>query len=460
MNLSPEQRAAILNPAAFAVYDNPNRIYAAHWRLLARELLNVANGENTRLMVSMPPQHGKSEMCSKYFPAWYLGNFPKKKIILTSYEAGFASKWGGEARDALNAHAELFGPAIKGGKDAAAGAWYTNSGGYMVTAGAGGPITGYGADVFIIDDPIKNAEEALSSTIQTKLWDWYQSTVKTRLQPNGAIVLLMTRWHENDLAGQILRKEPNRWRVINLPAICDVLPDALGRKLGEPLFPARYSAAELAERKATTAAYWWEAMYQGRPSPREGGLFKREWWRYYRELPKVMRHIWSWDTAIKTGQQNDYTVGQCWAECENGYYLIRQIRARMEYPELKRAIVDAYHSRKLTTAAIIEDKSSGQQAVQELKRITKIPIIAVEADKDKVTRANRVTPIIESGRVFLPEGEQWISELVEECSGFPAAAHDDQVDALVHALTYLSTHNNKPNLDRVSCLRQLDALDI
>lgn len=446
MNLS--QRLAILTPAGLARLDNPSWKYAPHLRLLTNCLIKVVRGEISRLVVSMPPQHGKSLLVSKYFPAWFLGNFPNKKIILASYEAGYAGFWGGHARDTLLSYGNIFEGKIKGGNSAAAGFWELEQGGYMATAGMGGPITGRGADCFIIDDPVKNAEESLSKTIQEKHWDWYHSTALTRLQPAGAMIILMTRWNENDLAGRILATERKDWTVINLPAICDSEDDALGRKIGEALFPQRYNADYLLNIKRTMPAYWWQAMYQGKPSPREGGLFRRDWWQYYTVLPKILRTIWSWDTAVKTGQANDYSVGQLWAEGLDGYYLIRQIRGRMEYPELKKAIESAYIANK-TAAVLIEDKSSGQQLIQELKRGSKCPIVPVEVNKDKVLRANFVTPICESKKVFIPENEAWVSELVEEFAAFPAGAHDDQIDAATQALSYLSGSRARPNLNNV-----------
>jgi predicted phage terminase large subunit-like protein len=441
MTFSAAQTAAILNPAGLACLDNPSYKYAPHIKMLASKLIDVAAGRIDRLMVTMPPQHGKSEITSKYFPAWFLGNFPTKKIILASYEAGFASLWGGRARDVLNKHAGVFGNTIRGGKDAAASQWFMDKGGYMITAGAGGPITGYGADVFIIDDPVKNQEEALSPTIQEKQFDWYQSTVKTRLQPGGAIILLMTRWSEKDLAGQILKSEGKEWTVINLPAICDTEDDPMGRKIGDALFPARYSSEELSRRKASTPAHWWEAMYQGRPSPREGGMFKRSWFKYYKQLPEVLRWVWSWDTAITEKETSDFTAGQLWAECANGYYLVRQIYARMEFPELLRAMSAAYNSKR-SNAFVIENKASGQQAIQSLMRETKIPIILMTPDKDKSVRANSIIGHVESGRVFLPEDADFVSGFVEECAAFPKGAHDDQVDAFVYALKYMTERND------------------
>jgi predicted phage terminase large subunit-like protein len=390
-------------------------------------------------MVSMPPQHGKSLLISNYFPAWILGNWPSTKIILSSYEATYAAFWGGKARDTLNNSASLFGNVIRGGQSAATGFWETNAGGYMATAGIGGPITGKGADWFIIDDPVKNAEEAASETIQAKHWEWYHSTALSRLQPKGKMILLMTRWNQNDLAGQIIQNEKG-WKVINLPAICDGDNDPLGRKIGDALFPERYNIDELLRKKKDTPAYWWEAMYQGRPSPREGGMIKRSWWKYYTALPQVLRYVWSWDTAVKETQTADYSVGELWAECKDGFYLVDIVRARMAYPELKRAIIAAYNAIP-ASAIIVEDKSSGQQIIQELKKETRLPIVDFKTDKDKVMRLNLVSPLIESGRAFIPENKPFVFDFVEECASFPTGTHDDQVDSMTQFLLYSNRYN-------------------
>ena len=267
-------------------YQIPN-----HINLLNEKLQEIAFGDTKRLMVFLPPRHGKSMLVSHYFPAWYLGMFPDKRVILTAYEADFAATWGRRARDVLNEYGNtVFGIEVNN-KSSAANRWDIkgHSGG-MVTAGVGGPITGKGADILIIDDPVKNAEEANSQTYRDKTWEWYQSTAYTRLEPNGSIILIMTRWHEDDLAGRILHQieqdKGEHWEIINLPAIAED-HDILGRNIGEPLWPGRYDLNELERIKYTTGSYWWSALYQQRPQPPEGGLLKRSWIKYYQpyEIP-------------------------------------------------------------------------------------------------------------------------------------------------------------------------------
>jgi predicted phage terminase large subunit-like protein len=387
-------------------------------------------------MVFMPPRHGKSERISKYFPAWLLGNYPEKRVMLSSYEASFAASWGGKARNVLEESGHYFG--VKVSSRSSAADWWEIEGsmGGMVTAGVGGPLTGKGADVLVIDDPLKNAEEAASKTIRDKQWDWYQSTAYTRLEPSGAVILVMTRWHEDDLAGRLLDEEKHggdRWDKLSMPAIDDT---------GNALWPARFDLQKLEAIKKTVGSYYWEAMYQQRPAPLEGGLIKRAWWKYYTVLPKVQRFIWSWDTAVKVGQDNDFSVGTLWAECEDGFYLCDLIRAKMEYPELKQAIRAAYN-KVPSSVILVEDKSSGQQIIQELRKDGKLPVIDFKTDKDKVLRVNLISPTIQAGHVYLPESAPFVSDFVEECAGFPNAVHDDQVDSMTQFLLY-STSNPAP----------------
>ena len=292
-------------------YQIPN-----HINLLNEKLQQIAFGNSKRLMVFLPPRHGKSMLVSHYFPAWYLGMFPDKRVILTAYEADFAATWGRKARDVLNEYGKPFYGIEVNDKSSAANRWDIkgHSGG-MITAGVGGPITGKGADILIIDDPVKNAEEANSATYRNKIWEWYKSTAYTRLEPDGSIILIMTRWHEDDLAGRILHQidegKGEKWEIINLPAIAED-HDILDRKVGEPLWPRRYDLKKLLDIKYNTGSYWWSAMYQQRPQPPEGGLLKRSWIKYYQpyEIPDLeeLDIYQGWDLAISTKETADYTV--------------------------------------------------------------------------------------------------------------------------------------------------------
>lgn len=408
-----------------------------HLAILNQKLLDIAGGRCKRLLVSMPPRHGKSMLISQYFPAWLIGIFPQTKIILASYEANFASSWGAKARDVLTDMRTIFKAVPRDGYNAAASAWETREGGGMTTAGAGGPLTGKGFKVGIVDDLIKNNEEAMSQTIRKKHQDWFQSTFTTRGEPDSAIIAIMTRWHDDDLIGWLEKTQGEQWEVINFPALAEK-GDVLGRKEGEALWPDRYPKSKLLELKNDLGSYWWAAMYQQRPTPEGGGIIKREWWKYYSVAPaKIRQSFWSWDTASKTGEENDYSVGQLWAVCDNGYYLLKVVRDRMEYPDLKRAIVNHFNANP-SNGVLIEDKTSGQSVIQDLKRDTRLPIIAIEPIKDKVTRCHIASPTIEAGKCFIPENEKWVADYIDEMTHFPKASHDDQVDSTTQFLNYIS----------------------
>lgn len=400
----------------------------------------------------MPPRHGKSEIISKYFPAWYLGINPDARIILTSYESSFAASWGRKARDLMIENQKLFGIQIAQDSASVQDWNIEKRAGGMNTAGVGGPCTGKGAKIFIIDDPIKNNEEAMSEVIREKAWDWYKSTAYTRLEPDGAMIIVLTRWHSDDLAGRLLeeqKKGGDKWDIVDFPAIA-TYDDILGRKKGDALWPERYDGPKLKQIENTLGPFWWASMYQQNPVPAGGAIIKREWWKYYDTPPDrkaFKRYLWAWDTAVKVGQENDFSVGIYIGETETGYYILDLFREKVEYPDLKRAIAQKFHSSR-ASAILIEDKSSGQQIIQEFSRGEKLPIIPAGKDKkglmpDKVTRALVVTPMIQSGLVYLPEKASWVAEFLSECLAFPKGKHDDQVDALVYALDYFKNQSHQ-----------------
>jgi hypothetical protein len=278
------------SPAGLAAVASKGRWkLATHLDLLNQKLLKVAGGierrESPRLAVVMPPRHGKSELCSKSFPAWFVGKYPDYRTILTAYEAAFARDWGRKARDLVESNGHHFGITVR--RDSSAADRWDIDGhtGGMLTAGVGKGITGRGAELLIIDDPVKDAAEANSETFRKRNWDWYTSTAYTRVEPGGGIVVIQTRWHEEDLVGKILthaKETGEHWDVLHLPALSEGRDvDALGRELGEPLWPDRYDREALSRIKATQGSYWFCALYQGRPQPAEGGAFKRSWFKYY-----------------------------------------------------------------------------------------------------------------------------------------------------------------------------------
>ena len=434
---------------AYCQYTMPTYEEAVHLRLLAEMLEAVERGEITRLIVVMPPRHGKSEMVSLRFPCWYLGRHPTSSIVQAGYAESIALTHSRKARDIfISSETRKIFPDVhhrpeRAGQDIviperqAAHEWGTRHGGSYYAVGIGGGLTGRGFDIGIIDDPLKDAAEAASWLIRERVWEWYTSVFYTRQQPGAAIIIATTRWHHDDLVGRLLAQaasdsKADQWQVLHLPAIDSE---------GNALWPVRYPLETLEAILHSTSgdgagSRAFETLYQGNPTAAEGNIIKREWWRYYTERPVFTRIIHSWDTAFKDKQQSDFSVCTVWGETNNGYYLLDVWRARVEFPELKRAAV-ALDARDHPVCVLVEDKASGQSLIQEIQRETTMPVIPFKPDSNKVARVNAITPILEAGRVFLPEGAPWLFDYIEELAAFPNGSHDDQVDSTSQALAYL-----------------------
>jgi len=432
-------RQASLDPAAFAWLASRGQWQLApHLDLLAERLLDVAQGKLKRLLIQMPPRHGKSEFASAHFPAWYLGTFPDRRVILASYEHDFAASWGAKARDRFAEWApHLWRLWLRKDKQAADDWGITGHAGGMVCAGVGGPITGRGADLLIVDDPVKSAEEANSETYRQRAWDWYRATAYTRLEPQGALILIMTRWHEDDLAGRILAEAGSngeRWEAIRLPALADG-DDVLGRAEGEPLWPERYPAQALAEIRQSIGSYWWEALYQQRPAPPEGALFRRSWWQYYDVAPDDLQEWWlSVDCAFKATEDSSYVVIQAWGRRWAELYLLDQWRQRADFVQTLEAIQAMAGRWPQATLKLVEDKANGPAVISMLQR--RVPgLVPVQPQGGKLSRAQAILPLVEAGNVRLPRSASWLGDFLAECDVFPVGAHDDQVDAMSQALT-------------------------
>ena len=435
-------RQAMLDPAAFAWLASRGQWQVApHLDLLAERLLDVAQGKLKRLLIQMPPRHGKSEFASAHFPAWYLGTFPDRRVILASYEHDFAASWGAKAKDRFSE----FGPLlwrlwVRRDRQAADDWQIAGHSGGMVCAGVGGPITGRGADLLIIDDPVKSAEEANSETYRERAWNWYRSTAYTRLEPAGAILLIQTRWHEDDLAGRVLAeaaKTGEPWHVISLPALAEA-GDVLGRQPGEPLWPARYPVEDLEQIQASLGGYWWQALYQQRPAPPEGALFKRDWWRFYplRDLPPQFdRVIQSWDMAFKETTDSDYVVGQVWGAKGARIYLLDQVRERMDFAKTLQAVEALSDKWPAATLKLVEDAANGPAVISALQLKVR-GLLPVKPQGGKLSRAQAILPLVEAGNVWLPSAEEqpWVEQFLAEARSFPVGAHDDQIDAMSQGL--------------------------
>lgn len=443
-NLSPEA-ATVASLTAFACLSWSGYKPSAHHRLIADALKKVAIGTCKRLMVFMPPRHGKSMLTSEYFPAWYLGRNPKHQVITATYAQGLADDFGRKVRNIMagDIYHEVFPHSTMSDDSQAANRLHTTQGGAYYAVGAGGPITGRGAHLLVIDDPIKGREDAESETMRNRLKDWYTSVARTRLMPGGAIVIIQTRWHEDDLAGWLLREHSHEgWEIINLPAIAEV-GDQINRIEGEALWPSAYPLKDLESIRLAIGPRDWASLYQQRPSAAEGSIFKRENWRQYQTVgsdPKetlsllgIKKVIQAWDTAFKTKETNDYSVCVTVGVSKNRYYVLDVWRHRVEFPDLSRAMVSEY-CKWNPHVVVVEDTAAGQSLIQSMRRETRLPILPVKADRDKVSRAHAVTPTHEAGLVFIPPHEHWCCDFEDELASFPTAPHDDQVDAFVHAM--------------------------
>jgi predicted phage terminase large subunit-like protein len=420
----------------------PHFIEGPHHKRMAAAFERVARGECKRLIINMPPRHTKSEFASYLLPAWFLGNFPQKKIIQTSHTAELAVGFGRKVRNLVDSDTftEIFPGVGLQADSKAAGRWNTNQRGDYFAIGVGGAVTGKGADILIIDDPHSEQEAAMAATnpeVYDKVYEWYTSGPRQRLQPGGAIVIVMTRWAQRDLTGQVLKADAQRggegWEVIEFPAI---LPS------GKPLWPSFWSLAELEALREELPNAKWQAQYQQNPVGNESAIVKRDWWQWWEEdePPQCEFILQSWDTAFEKTQRADYTAGTTWGVFNNhkdgnrpNVILLNTYKKRVEFPDLKRDVLEEYEKYNPDTV-IIEKKASGAPLIYELRAMG-IPVQDFTPSKgqDKIARLNSVSDIIASGKVWVPK-TRWAEELVDEVAAFPAGEHDDLVDATTLAL--------------------------
>jgi len=444
--------------------DKPGR----HLDVLDKALQDVSEGKIKRLIVAMPPRHGKSERVSKKFPAWHVGRNPNDEIILASYSIDLSRGFSRIARDTLTQHQNVFGVRVDPQNQSAESWGIEGYRGGVTAAGVGGPITGRGAKIAIVDDPVKNSEEANSEVMREKIWEWYQSTLYTRLTPDGRIIIVMTRWHEDDLVGRLLKKEADeiaegthkgdRWTVINFPAIAEE-GDYLGRQPGEPLWPEfGFDLQRLSKIRQDVGSYVFNALYQQRPSAAEGTIFKREYFRYFSEQTignqqyfvlhgDVERRyrkesLWCFqtvDTANSTKTINDYFVVSTWyVTPEHDLLLYDVYRTHIEGPDQK-PLMREMRGRYRPRFQAVENKTFGTNLIQEMRR-EGMTVRAVNVDTDKVTRSLVIAARYEVGMVYHREGAPWLTDYEDELLSFPRGKNDDQVDTasmageIVHAL--------------------------
>ena len=420
----------------------PGFIDGRHHKVMAKKFQEIAEGKIKRLIINMPPRHTKSEFASFLLPAWFLGKYPGKKIIQTSNTAELAVGFGRKVRNLVDSeqYAKIFPNVNLRSDSKAAGRWATNAGGEYFAIGVGGTVTGKGADLLIIDDPHSEQEAALAATspeIFDKVYEWYTSGPRQRLQPGGSIVVVMTRWAKRDLTGKILQsmadKDGETWEVIDFPAI---LPS------GNPLWPEFWPLEELEALRSELPAGKWNAQYQQSPTSEEGAIVKREWWREWTEdrPPKCEFIIQSWDTAFTKSERSDYSACTTWGVFylnENAndpnVILLDAYKKRMEFPELKEKAFNHYKEWS-PDAFIVEAKASGAPLIFELRAMG-IPVSEFTPSRgnDKMVRINSVSDLFASGKVWAPS-TRWADELIEEMAAFPNSDHDDLVDSSTQAL--------------------------
>lgn len=411
---------------AFTEYTKPDFESARHHTLICDALERVERGDCRRLMIFAPPRHTKSELASRRFPAWYLGRHPNSQIISSTYSGDFASDFGRDVRDIVSSpeYGRIFDTSLRA-DSSAVNRWQTDQGGVYVSVGVGGPITGRGAHIAIIDDPVKNQQDAESETIRESVWHWYLTTLKTRLMPGGAIILMMTRWHEDDLAGRILKEEGDEWEVLRLPAIED----------GQALWPEWFPVEELETHKKHVRT--WEALYQQNPTPEEGAYFSRESFQRYTlgsQPERLHRYITS-DFAVTSendASDPDYTVFGDWGiDSEGHWWLLNRYKERTTADKW----IDVLTGWFKTTQYMKFFGEGGQirrsvepflSTVMKSKgAYTTLEWLTRNRDKEAMAAAFR--GMCEMGLIHIPLTD-WGEDLITELLKFPAGAHDDQVD--------------------------------
>jgi predicted phage terminase large subunit-like protein len=432
------------NPADVALHLSEGRWKEArHLRYLSDMLVRLEKREIKRLMVSLPPRHGKSYLLDIWAALWWLTRHPRDHVVLASYGEVFARQWGGKVRDLVIEHSEYLNLDVK--RDMmAADEWGLTSGGGMISTGAHGAITGRGADLLIIDDPIKNDEEANSETQREKIWNWWQATSQTRLEPNAVVVLVATRWHEDDLLGRIEKDEETKqdWTIVKIPALAEE-GDVLGRMEGEPLWPERFFDDPLYEGKQRgLSPYWWSALYQQRPTPEGGGIILRDWWNFYTDLPKDCdQWIQSWDMALKDTETSDHTAGQVWARKGATLYLVDSVCGHFNLHQVADHMRTFARMYPQARAKAIEDSAMGPAIKQTLQH--EVPgMIPIKPVGSKFSRVQAAIPFLRGGNVCLPElrdgtKKKWVWEFIEEHAAFDKGKYDDQVDAFSQAAFFL-----------------------
>jgi predicted phage terminase large subunit-like protein len=436
----------------------PVFISGKHHKIMADAFERVAKGELKRLIINMPPRHTKSEFASYLLPSWFLGKFPEKKIIQAAHTAELAMGFGRKVRNLVSSepYQKIFETKLSTDSKAA-NRWNTNKGGDYFAVGVNGAVTGKGADLLIIDDPHSEQEAKLGNpAVYDQVYEWFTSGPRQRLQPGGAVIIVMTRWATRDLTGQILKNSSrdgaDNWEVIEFPAI---LPS------GNPLWPGFWKIEELEAIKAEIPVSKWEAQYQQNPTSEEGAIVKREYWRIWEDQdpPDCEYVIQSWDTAFEKHNRADYSACTTWGvfrhpdkngDLKPNIILLDAFKGRMEFPELKKKAFEMWKDWNPDTL-LVEKRAAGAPLIYELRKMG-IPLSEYTPHKgqDKIARVNSIADLFASGVVWRPE-TRWAEEVMEEMASFPNADHDDLTDSSSQALMrfrqggFISVESDEPD---------------
>jgi predicted phage terminase large subunit-like protein len=446
-----------LTPGDMAKALDQRTVQTSALDLIDEALVDVAGGRCLRLMISMPPQEGKSERTSRRFPLWALRRNPNLRISIVSYAHSIARRWGQRIRDDIVEHGNKLGLAIDPGSSAAHEWKLAGHDGEVYCVGIKGSLTSRAVDLLIVDDPYKDGEQADSPAWNDTVRDFWTEVAIPRLGPGVAVVIIQTRWRHDDLSGWLQRRDDGvQWRVINIPAQADHRPelgqtDPLGREPGDYMVSARgRTVAQWEQRRREVGERSWNALFQGRPTPETGAIFEREWWQFYDTPQWVDRPdgsrwaigfdelITSWDLAFKDTAGCDYVCGQVWGRRGVDAYLLDQVHDRLGFVATCQAMRGLAARWPQAILKLVEDKANGPAVINQLRR-TVPGLVPVEPDGSKQARAAAVSPFVEGGNVLLPAPElaPWVDGVIEEAQAFPRGAHDDRVDTMTQALNRL-----------------------
>jgi predicted phage terminase large subunit-like protein len=427
----------------------PDYKVGKHHKILSNLLMDIAEGKKDRICVNMPPRHGKSQLVSIYFPAWFIGRYPNKKVLMVSHTTDLAVDFGRKVRNLIDSepYRKIFPTVYLAADSKSAGRWNTNAGGEYFACGVGSALAGRGADLLLVDDP-HNEQDIINGNFDVfdKAYEWFTYGARTRLMPGGRVAIIQTRWHLDDLTGRVLKDMNNenadQYNVVEFPAILDVQDKETGGINEKALWPEFFDIPALLRTKASMPVFQWNAQYQQNPTAEEAALVKREWWQVWEnDTPPLCEYIiMSLDAAAESHNRADFTALTTWGVFMNdeakAYHIIllNSIKKRLEFPELKTLALAEYEEWE-PDAFIVEKKSAGTQLYQEMRRMG-IPVQEFTPHRgtgDKMARLNSVADIVKSGLCWVPE-TRWAEEVVEEIAGFPFVSNDDLVDSTVMAL--------------------------